>query len=569
MRPHHLSVLLFSLLVALASFGQGATQRAGEVSALLPAAQIERGTAPPLPARVQDPLFWRDWFATDVQARARLALLDGSLLNVGSGARLQVVEHDQASERTELELQFGKVRAEVKKRTQPDGRFQVRTNAAVVGVIGSHLYIDAAAVLTTAINFDGQVRVANADPAVTGEEVLEPFELAEIEPGQAPRKRWATIAELLKALEDTLPGLVTRLVPQQARAGSCISATSNDAITGPVETGSGALAVMEIAPRGCGGPDITPVRVCVPETARPGVFEFSVEAADGARRWGAFLIEPPAPLQDAWLLTAEELPVGATHTARLVGRSNQPLVDVPVRVRQGGEEKAVRTDAEGAFTLTAREKGTIEIEVPREPDPAAAQPPPFVPLQPIRATINVVDKVDENPGVPEYSHRGALVTVAGEVEDARLGDQALPVLRTVTRTGRTLSSLAVPRDVAEGAQSLNWQEPGGQQRSQSLFVYQVLGGRLDQTVLGSGQPTQGEFLVCVGGSGDKPRKVRARILAVGPVRFRGKGGKGRTFADTFTTQPSGLLRIPFQIQAEKGAPGGGIPFSLSLRLQQD
>jgi len=569
MRPRYLSALLFSLLVALASFGQGAPPRAGEVSALLPSAQIERGTAPPSQARLHDPLFWQDWFETDAQARARLALLDGSLLNVGSGARLQVLEHDQASERTELELQFGKVRADVKERTQRDSRFQVRTNAAVVGVIGTHLYIDAAVALTTVINFDGQVRVANVDPAVTGEEVLEPFELAEIEPGQPPRKRWATIAELLKALEDTLPGLVTRLVPQQARAGSCISATSSDAITGPAETGSSALAVLEIAPRGCAGPDITPVRVCVPETARPGVFEFAVEAADGAQRWGAFLVEPPAPLQDAWLLTAEELPVGATHTARLVGRDNQPLPDVPVHVRQAGKEKTVRTDGEGAFTVMAREKGTIEIEVPRGPDPAATHPPPFEPLQPIRVSINVVDKVDEKADLPEYSQPGTLVTVAGEVEDARLGELALPVLRTVTRSGRTLSSIAVPRDIAEGGKWLNWQEPGGQQQHKSLFVYQILGGRLDQNALTSGQPTQGEFLVCVGGSGDQRRKVRARILAVGPVRFRGKGGKGKTFESGFTPQPSGLLRIPFQIQAEKGAPGVGIPFSLSLSLQQD
>jgi hypothetical protein len=569
MRPRHLSALLFVLLVALASFGQGAPQRAGEVSALLPAAQIERGAAPPLQARIHDPLFWRDWFETDTQARARLALLDGSLLNVGSAARLQVLEHDQASERTELELQFGKVRADVKERTQKDARFQVRTNSAVVGVIGTHLYIDAAAALTTVMNFDGQVRVANADPAVTGEEVLEPFELAEIEPGQPPRKRWATIAELLKALEDTLPGLVTRLVPQQARAGSCISATSNDALSGPVEMGSGAQAVVEIAPRGCAGPDITPVRVCVPETARPGVVEFAVQAADGAQRWGAFLVEPPAPLQDAWLLTGEELPVGATHTARLVGRENQPLPDVPIRVRQGGEEKTVRTDAEGAFALTAREKGTIEIEVPRGPAPGATHPPPFEPLQPIRVAINVVDKVDEKPDLPEYSHRGTLVTLPGEVESAQLGDLALPVLRTVTRSGRTLSSLAIPRDLAEGGKSLNWQESGGQQRSRALFVYQIMGGRLDQNALTSGQPTQGEFFVCVGGGEDKPKKVRARILAVGPVHFRGKGAKGKTFEDSFATQPSGLLRIPFQIQAEKGAPGVGIPFSLSLRLQRD
>ena len=74
-------------------------------------------------------------------------------------------------------------------------------------------------------------------------------------------------------------------------------------------------------------------------------------------------------------------------------------------------------------------------------------------------------------------------------------------------------------------------------------------------------------MVCVGSPGGKPRKVRARILAMGPVHFRGKGAHGKTFERTFEVEPSGLLRIPFEIQAEKGGPGAGIPFTLTLHLE--
>src|SRR3989338_5225046 len=180
----------------------GQAERAGEVTALLPVARLERSGAAPVALRMRDPVFWQDWVETEAQARARLQLLDGSILNVGSGARFQVVRHDQATEQTELTLKFGKVRAEVKK-LGAGGRFEVRTETATVGVIGTHVYVAAVGALTTVINFDGLVGVNTAGAAAP--ERLEPFELAEVERGQPIRKRMATMEELLRALEDTPP----------------------------------------------------------------------------------------------------------------------------------------------------------------------------------------------------------------------------------------------------------------------------------------------------------------------------------------------------------------------------
>lgn len=561
------SVLLWAAVVS--SHAQTPQQRAGDVTALLPVAYIERGAAARAQARLNDPLFWRDWFETEAQGRARLALLDGSLVNVGSAARLQVLEHDQATERTELELRFGKVRAEVKQRTRPDGRFTVRTDSAVVGVIGTHVYV-AAAALTTVINFEGRVRVSNADASVAGDEMLEPFELAEIEPGRPPRKRLATLQELLQALRDTLPGLPVAGAPERARAGSCASASLGEALTGPVDPTS---APLEILPRGCGGPDITPVRMCVPPSAPPGVHEYAMRAADGELRWAALLVEPPAPYEGARILVAPELPPGATHHARLVGRDNQPLAGVPVRIRRGAEEQTLTTDENGAFIVQAPASGTVELTVTRAgaeaKNSAAGKPqPPLGPAEPIVATINVVEKLEANSDLPDYGQRGGLLTLPGEVEGAHLGATALPVLRTITSTGKTISSIFVPADLAEGPGQLELEEPGGKRRRQPLFVYEVLGGRLDQATLSSGGVTDGEFLVCVGAPGDKPRKVRARITAAGPVHFRGQGGKGKSFERSFAVESSGLLRIPFQIQAEKGSPTG-IPFALYLILSGD
>ncbi len=554
------SLCLLLLSPALA-FAQ-APQRAGEVSLLLPRAQFERGSTAAVDAKLNDPVFWRDWFETQLQARARLALLDGSHLNVGSGARLQVLAHDQTTERTELELQFGKMRARVQKRS-PQGRFEVRTNAAVVGVIGTHVYVGAATALTTVINFEGEVQVANADPAVAGEQTLSPFELAEVEPGQPPRKRLATLAELLRALEDTLPGPQAKLSPQQARAGQCIAATSSQPVVG---SANATALPLELTPRGCAGPDITPLRLCVPPETKPGVYEYPLQGSDGTPRWAAFGVAPPAPLQDAWLVFLPELPLGATHTARLVGTGDAPLAGVLVRIRQGGAETSVETDEAGGFTVTAEAPGPIELEVSR--GGGALPHSPFGELEPLRASIQVVDKIKEKPTVPAYSQRGTLVTLGEDVQSARVGDQAVPVVRTVTRSGRTLSSLVVPRDLPEGGQSLDTVDSAGKQRRRPLGVYEVLAGRLDQHALTSGAVTQGEFLVCVGADGGG-EKVHARIVAVGPVRFQGRGAKGKQFEQTFAAETSGLLRIPFQIQAEKGAPGVGIPFTLTLFLEND
>lgn len=563
-------VVFLVLIMAAVLPGSVAAQapRAGEVTALLPAAHVERGGAPATEIRVHDPVFWQDWLETEARARARLVLLDGSILNVGSEARLQVVRHEQATQQTELELEFGKVRAEIQKIGRPGGRFEVRTETAVIGVIGTHVYIDSAGELSTVINFEGSVRVRNADRSVPGEEVLEPFELAEIERGRRPRKRLATLEELLRAMEDTLPGLLTRLVPQRARVGSCQSATSGDSFADP-EAG-GALAdfpFLEVFARPCAFPGLTPLRVCVPETARPGVYEYAVTAADGTRRWGAFLVQPREPLQDARLLTSPQLPPGATHTGRVVGKDDQPLAGVPIRVRKDGGEEIIYTDEEGGFTVQAPESGKLELELVRGAGEAAASPL-AEPLPPIRVAIPVVDKLEADSELPEFSQRGTVVNVPGELRSARLGERPLPVLRTATRAGQTVSTIAIPPDMPEGPSPLELEDAGGNRRTHPLLVYEILAARLDQRLLMSGAATQGEFLVCVGRTEGK-QKVRARILAVGPVRFRGKGGKGKRFERTFKVESSGLLRIPFEIQAEKGAPGPGLPFSLTLHLRSD
>jgi hypothetical protein len=96
---------------------------------------------------------------TGSSGRVRAGLADGSILSVGSNSELRVVQHDAASQQTALEMNFGKVRSKVAKITQPNGKFEMKTPNAVIGVIGTDFYVGYEANRTTVICYTGKVWV--------------------------------------------------------------------------------------------------------------------------------------------------------------------------------------------------------------------------------------------------------------------------------------------------------------------------------------------------------------------------------------------------------------------------
>ncbi|MGD0543578.1 MAG: FecR family protein [Candidatus Acidiferrales bacterium] len=133
---------------------QTGTQHAGQISAMIPAA-----TRNAQPAKVKDDLQWNDVLKTTHSGRVRAGLDDGSMLSLGSDSELRIVQHDGASQQTSLEMNFGKVRSQVVKITQPAGKFQVTTPNAVIGVIGTDFYVAYATNKTTVICYEGKVSV--------------------------------------------------------------------------------------------------------------------------------------------------------------------------------------------------------------------------------------------------------------------------------------------------------------------------------------------------------------------------------------------------------------------------
>jgi hypothetical protein len=108
---------------------------------------------------VNDDLEWNDLLKTEQKGRLRAGLKDGSILSLGSNSELRVVQHDAASQQTSLEMNFGKVRSQVVKITQPAGKFEMKTPNAVIGVIGTDFYVGYASNKTTVICYTGKISV--------------------------------------------------------------------------------------------------------------------------------------------------------------------------------------------------------------------------------------------------------------------------------------------------------------------------------------------------------------------------------------------------------------------------
>jgi len=167
MKSPHACVLAFCLSALLCNPNEivaspDTPQRAGEVSRVIPAVSIARG-AKSISASAKTAVDWQDVVSTQASARARVALDDGSVLNVGSDSSIKVVKHDGGAQQTELELTFGKIRSQAQKITKPDGKFEVKTPAGVAGVVGTDFFVafDNATGTMNVIVFEGLVKVCN------------------------------------------------------------------------------------------------------------------------------------------------------------------------------------------------------------------------------------------------------------------------------------------------------------------------------------------------------------------------------------------------------------------------
>ena len=157
--PALAGLLIALLALPLDSMAQGA-QSAGKVSNVVPVVNVVRG-AQQVPAGAGTPVYWQDAINTGHMARARVALNDGSILNVGQDSNLSIVKHDSSTQQTELELNFGRVRSQAVHLTKPGASFKIRTPTGVAGVVGTDFFLAFENFVTNLQVFEGSVQFCN------------------------------------------------------------------------------------------------------------------------------------------------------------------------------------------------------------------------------------------------------------------------------------------------------------------------------------------------------------------------------------------------------------------------
>lgn len=179
-------VVTCTLLALTNVSAQPKPSRAGEIRALVPTGHISHSGAAEEVAQRNAPVYWQDVVRADRGGRVRIGLLDGSILNVGSESSLRVIQHDPDTQQTQLELSYGRVRATAVRVARPNGKFEVRTPVAVVGVVGTGFGVLAGADFALVFCYVGAVRVHNSIESVLGEVILHAGEFTRVARGMPP-----------------------------------------------------------------------------------------------------------------------------------------------------------------------------------------------------------------------------------------------------------------------------------------------------------------------------------------------------------------------------------------------
>ncbi len=281
-----LSVLLF--LAAAASLPASPRPQtpqqpaAGKITALIPTGSVLREQKT-YEAKKDMGVFWQDTVKTERGGRARLRLEDGSILNVGSQASLVVTKHDPGKQQTDLELIYGKVRADVTKIATPDGHFEIHTKVAVCGVVGTEEYLEATDFATTVIALGGgQVRVSAADSRFPGATLLNPGEAISIIAGRAPgAKRLASAEEMQRAVQETEGESGATIDPGSSVAGRSFDAVITGKDLSATRGVSFSQAGLAVKIRGSITATQIPVTISVAPDVPVGAYSLTIDRPQG------------------------------------------------------------------------------------------------------------------------------------------------------------------------------------------------------------------------------------------------------------------------------------------------
>ena len=192
-------------VVLQAGQAPGGLETAGKVVTVIPTGVVDRQGAAALPLHVLEPVYWQDLVRTEMNGRVKMELTGGTVLSVGARSQMRIVKHDTASEQTELELVTGSLRGQVVKLTKPGSSFQIKTQTAVIGVVGTDVIVISTPTSTEVICLDGTVTVTSPSG---GTVTLQAGQMTTVTAGAAPSAATSmTWASIQAQLSDFFPGL--------------------------------------------------------------------------------------------------------------------------------------------------------------------------------------------------------------------------------------------------------------------------------------------------------------------------------------------------------------------------
>jgi hypothetical protein len=183
---------------------------AGKISRMIPTVNLQRA-AKQMTAAAQSSVLWGDTLLSQQGGRARIVLEDSSILNLGSDSSLTILSHDASLQKTRIQLAYGRMRSNVVKIAKAGGDFEVRTPAAVAGVVGTDFFIVHVNGVTIVIVFEGTVRVCDLAGHCV---IVGAGQMTTVREGQQPdQPTTASPSAVMEAGRDTdVPGAEARHV---------------------------------------------------------------------------------------------------------------------------------------------------------------------------------------------------------------------------------------------------------------------------------------------------------------------------------------------------------------------
>lgn len=183
----------------------------GQVTALQGRATIQhQGEPRAIPLNMHSPVYPGDVLQTAVASKFKLTLLDGTELTLGEQGSMTlsrfVYDPQQKSQNVLLRITSGIFRA-VTPKFLSQGQFEVHTTTSVAAIRGTDWMGQVMPETTGIVVLRGKVAVANANPAISGEVVLERGLGTDVQvqsPPTAPKKWGAARVQTLQRAT-TLP----------------------------------------------------------------------------------------------------------------------------------------------------------------------------------------------------------------------------------------------------------------------------------------------------------------------------------------------------------------------------